>query len=162
MLSFWAILEFFNFLEPDFHGLILGKINTCHFNFKNQMSHMLHMFSFWILGLDTEGIKLNGLQVLGCKQALLERKAGKATCVENAFGCYKTSFGYFSKDFFSLGGRRTLFENHQKSRISILAFSTDFCLIKIDLSGNTVWPKKYSKCRIWILAFLSYWNWPVW
>ena len=27
MLSFWAILEFFDFLEPDFHGVILGKID---------------------------------------------------------------------------------------------------------------------------------------
>ena len=25
--SFWAILEFFDFLEPDFHGLIFGKID---------------------------------------------------------------------------------------------------------------------------------------
>ena len=38
----------------------------------------------------------------------------------------------------------TLFENYSKCRIwifGILAFSTNFCPIKIDLSGNTVWPQ---------------------
>ena len=35
----------------------------------------------------------------------------------------------------------TLFENYSKCRIWILAFSTKFCPIKTDLSGNTVWPK---------------------
>ena len=38
----------------------------------------------------------------------------------------------------------TLLENHSKCRIrifGILAFSTNFCPIKIDLSGNTVWPQ---------------------
>jgi len=36
----------------------------------------------------------------------------------------------------------TLFENHSKCRISsILAFSTNFCPFKTDLSGNTVWPQ---------------------
>ena len=35
----------------------------------------------------------------------------------------------------------TLFENYSKCRISILAFSTSFCPIKTDLSGNTVWPQ---------------------
>ena len=35
----------------------------------------------------------------------------------------------------------TLFENYSKCRILILAFSTNFCPIKTDLSGNTVWPK---------------------
>ena len=33
----------------------------------------------------------------------------------------------------------TLFENHPKCRI--LAFSINFCTIKIELSGNTVWPQ---------------------
>ena len=33
----------------------------------------------------------------------------------------------------------TLFENHPKYRI--LAFSINFCTIKIELSGNTVWPQ---------------------
>ena len=37
-----------------------------------------------------------------------------------------------------LGGL-TLFENYSKCRIWILAFSTNFCPIKTDLSGNTVW-----------------------
>ena len=38
----------------------------------------------------------------------------------------------------------TLFENYSKCRIWSflnLAFSTNFCPIKTDLSGNTVWPK---------------------
>ena len=35
----------------------------------------------------------------------------------------------------------TVFENHSKCRIWILALSTIFCPIKIDLSGNTVWPE---------------------
>ena len=35
----------------------------------------------------------------------------------------------------------TLFENYSKCRIRILAFSTNFCPIKTDLSGNTVWPQ---------------------
>ena len=35
----------------------------------------------------------------------------------------------------------TLFENCSKCRIWILAFSTNFCPIKTDLSGNTVWPQ---------------------
>ena len=40
---------------------------------------------------------------------------------------------------FSLG-TNILFENYSKCRIfSILAFFTNFCPIKIDLSGNTVW-----------------------
>ena len=34
----------------------------------------------------------------------------------------------------------TLFENYSKCRIWILAFSTNFCPINIDLSSNTVWP----------------------
>ena len=67
----------------------------------------------------------------------------------------------------------TVFENHSKCLISILAFSTNFCPFKSDLSGNTVWPQtsgfqktrqnwplwhfsstfEHSKCRIWILNF---------
>ena len=35
----------------------------------------------------------------------------------------------------------TLFENYSKCRIWILAFFTNFCPIKTDLSGNTVWPQ---------------------
>ena len=36
-----------------------------------------------------------------------------------------------------------MFENHPKCRIEfwIFAFSTNFCPIKTDLSGNTVWPQ---------------------
>ena len=49
--------------------------------------------------------------------------------------------------FFSAGERitdfanstRTVFDN-QQGRISILAFSANFCPLKIDLCGNTVWP----------------------
>ena len=40
--------------------------------------------------------------------------------------------------------KRTLFENYSKCRIWILAFSTNFCFIKSDLSGNTVWPQASS------------------
>ena len=35
----------------------------------------------------------------------------------------------------------TVFENHPKMRFLILAFFTIFWLIKINLSGNTVWPQ---------------------
>ena len=35
----------------------------------------------------------------------------------------------------------TLFENYWKCRFWILAFSTNFCPTKSDLSGNTVWPQ---------------------
>ena len=35
----------------------------------------------------------------------------------------------------------TLFENHLKCLIWILAFTTNFCPTTIDLSGNTVWPQ---------------------
>ena len=41
----------------------------------------------------------------------------------------------------------TLFENYSKCRIlifGILAFSTNFCPIKTDLSGKTVWPQASS------------------
>ena len=37
--------------------------------------------------------------------------------------------------------RVTLFKNYSKCRIWLLAFSTNFCPIKTDLSGNTVWPQ---------------------
>ena len=45
---------------------------------------------------------------------------------------------------FKLPRTGTVFENHPKCRIWIfwiLAFSTNFCPIKTDLSGNTVWPQ---------------------
>ena len=35
----------------------------------------------------------------------------------------------------------TLFENYSKCIIWILAFSTNFCPIKTDMSGNTIWPQ---------------------
>ena len=41
-----------------------------------------------------------------------------------------------------------VFKNPQKCLIWIFEFSPYFCLIKSDLSGNTI----YSKCHIWILA----------
>ena len=38
-----------------------------------------------------------------------------------------------------------MFQNHQKVSFiffwNFLAFSANFCLIKSDLSGNTVWPQ---------------------
>ena len=42
----------------------------------------------------------------------------------------------------TMSHRHTVFENHSKCRIwdfQFLAFLTNFCPIKIDLSGNTVW-----------------------
>ena len=57
----------------------------------------------------------------------------------------------------------TLFENHPKCLILnslILAFSTNFCPIKTDMSGNTVWPQAsvFQKTRQngQLLAFLIY------
>ena len=46
-----------------------------------------------------------------------------------------------------------MFEDYSKSRIWILAFSTNFCPAKNDLSGNTVGPQasafqKVAKCTI--------------
>ena len=35
----------------------------------------------------------------------------------------------------------TVFKNHLKCRIWSLAFYTNFCHIKSDLSGNIVWPQ---------------------
>ena len=51
----------------------------------------------------------------------------------------------------------TLFENYSKCRIWALVFSTNFCLIKADLSGNTVWPQvsgfqKLAKLTIYCLS----------
>ena len=48
-------------------------------------------------------------------------------------------FSQWKSKVFSTQG--TLFENYSKCRIWILAFSTNFCPIKIDRSGNTVWPQ---------------------
>ena len=39
-----------------------------------------------------------------------------------------------------------LFEFLCKNNISILAFSTNFCHITTDLSGNTIWPQA-SSCQ---------------
>ena len=48
---------------------------------------------------------------------------------------------YQKKDCFSILSIPTVFENDSKCRFLILAFSTNFCPIKIDLYGNTVWPQ---------------------
>ena len=55
----------------------------------------------------------------------------------------------------------TVFENHTKCHILILAFSTNFCPIKTDLSGNTVWPQasdfqKLAKLAIFGILKLSF------
>ena len=42
MLWFWAILEFFDFLEPNFQGMIFGKIDT------KSTSIMFNYLSKWI------------------------------------------------------------------------------------------------------------------
>ena len=45
------------------------------------------------------------------------------------------------KRFWKILKSSTVFENSSKCSIWILAFSTNFCPIKTDLSGNTVWPQ---------------------
>ena len=44
------------------------------------------------------------------------------------------------KQLWELSKVCTVFENHPKCRIWILAFFTNFCPLKSNLSGNTVWP----------------------
>ena len=51
----------------------------------------------------------------------------------------------------------TLFENFSKCRIWILAFSTNFCPIKSDLSGNTVWPQASDFQKLCTYVYLN-WN----
>ena len=62
---------------------------------------------------------------------------------KESFLCCDKSFLTFYALQFCLGLLRyvashTLFETYSKRRILILAFSTNFCPIKIDLSGNTI------------------------
>ena len=47
----------------------------------------------------------------------------------------------------------TLFKNCSKCRIWISAFSTNFCPIKTDLSGNTDWPQAlgFQKLAKWTI-----------
>ena len=50
----------------------------------------------------------------------------------------------FQVDCLQFGFKHPLhnvWKSNNMSHFSILAFSTNFCLIKIDLSGNTVWPQ---------------------
>ena len=61
-------------------------------------------------------------------------------------------------NYFYCSTEFTLFENYTKYRIWILAFSTNFCPIKSDLSGNTVWPKASGFPK---LANLDHF-WPFW
>ena len=46
-----------------------------------------------------------------------------------------------------------MLENHSKCLVLILAFSTKFCPIKSDLSGNTVWPQPsgFQKLAKWTI-----------
>ena len=56
---------------------------------------------------------------------------------------------------FSRSLATTVFVNHQKGLIiSNLAFSTIFCPIEMDLSGNTVWTKKPRQMRLFV-GFLT-------
>ena len=54
--------------------------------------------------------------------------------VENDFKLDQDNVDYGNLQF----TQGTVFENQPKCRILILAFSTNFCTFKIDLSGNTV------------------------
>ena len=48
---------------------------------------------------------------------------------------------HISSTVFEKSTQCTLFKNYSKCRIGILAFSTNFCPIKINISDNTVWPQ---------------------
>ena len=68
-------------------------------------------------------------------------------CYEEVYGrvyfniipLLENKYGGFLKS--SSSSKFTSFENYSKYRIWILAFSTNFCPTKIDLSGNSVWPQ---------------------
>ena len=49
-----------------------------------------------------------------------------------------------------------MFENHPKCLTSILTLSTNFCQIKIDLSGNTVWPQKLGKIDGFLVFLINF------
>ena len=57
-------------------------------------------------------------------------------------------FDHLPITFFS-----TVYQNHKKCRILILAFSIKLCLIKIDLSSDTVGPQATIFHKLTILAF---------
>ena len=65
--------------------------------------------------------------------------------------------------YFGLWYIGTVFENPQKCRIivSILAFSTIFCPIKIDLSGNTVWPQASIFQKLAKMTIFAFFNHPL-
>ena len=52
----------------------------------------------------------------------------------------------------------TVFENYPKCRIWILAFSTNFCPIKTDLSGNTVWQQASRFQKLAKLSIIDIFN----
>ena len=81
---------------------------------------------------------------------------------------YQRTFTFHEvNDVFAHGApaEPTLFENYSECFIWILAFSTNFCPIKTDFSGNTVWPQasvfqKLAKLTIiiWMRLFLWFSN----
>ena len=51
-----------------------------------------------------------------------------------------------------------MFENYSKCRIWILAFPTNFCPIKTDLSGNSVWPQSSGFQKVAKINILGIFN----
>ena len=72
--------------------------------------------------------------------------------------CYqKEPTCLFPLRYYAVPKHYTVFEYPPKSRIfnlTILAFSTNFCPIKIDLSGNAVWPQGSGFQKLAQMAFL--------
>ena len=111
---------------------------------------------FWLVVLRVW--RGNGKQQISCRnegQTPKRAKAGKNRA-EWKWAAFKplgnSCFFYNNKSkctwplnsYFRAYQTLTLFENYSKCHIwifLILAFSTNFCPIKTDLSGNTVWPQ---------------------
>ena len=65
MLLFWAILEFFDFLEPDFHGLIFGKID---------FQTLYSSFNAHFKGHVCSGVIINRFTIITAAHCLLKSK----------------------------------------------------------------------------------------
>ena len=63
------------------------------------------------------------------------------SCTQSSLEVGLTCFEEALKIYTSVYTVSTLFENYSKRHIWILAFSTTFCPIKTNPSGNTVWPQ---------------------
>ena len=77
MWSFLAILEFFNILEPDFHGLIFGKIDTKSLELVIQ--HQFNNIKLSYFASHKKGVKLMlyGFYILQQSYQKLLKKLGK-------------------------------------------------------------------------------------